>query len=217
MSLTVIPTQNSGLDPTVPLQRVENLWTCLAAVKCWFNTFWDQSLFPLAGMPHLSLAMFAQAAHCMVALFRLSTFEAEGVPWDRARVRREMEFGKAMTTWMETWRRIPDAAGLDIDMSSETADGPWAHSNRLIMGVVTWWETKVLPKLEAEANGVDAQQQDQQQSAEGGGIERTGPQSLGLMDGIGGFDGVDMDYLNDDWMRDVLGSGYEFFREPFAA
>lgn len=156
------------------------------------------------------MAVFTQAAHCMVALFRLTTFEAPGIPWDRQKVVREFDFGQLMKTWMDRWEGIPAAAGLDTDMSSETEDGPWVHTRKLLQGIVNWFEAKIKPMLEKETRMAQGEDQPLANGAPSmNGFEATEQQ----MEGID-FASVNLDFLDDEWTRHVLGSGYEFFREP---
>jgi hypothetical protein len=53
-------------------------------------------------------------AHCLVALFRLSTFESPDVPWDRQLVRQELDLGAMAQCMADRWGAVPEAAGLDI-------------------------------------------------------------------------------------------------------
>lgn len=207
-SLIVSPSKEDSLDPTAQLQRIEYLWICLNTVKAWFNTFWDLGLFPLSAYPHMSMVMFTQAAHCMVALFRLTTFEAPGVHWDRQKVLKDFDFGQLMKTWMDRWEGIPAAAGLDVDISSETEESPWVHTRKMIMGIVNWWEAKIKPMLEKDARM--APEVDQHLSNGNEGLN--GFDTDQQMEGID-FPAVNLDFLDDEWMRHALGSGYEFLRE----
>lgn len=112
---------------------------------------------------------------------------------------------------MVDWGKVPAAAGLDIDMGDKTENSSWVHSGKLMNGIVNWWEAKVAPKLAEEVR-----RNELQQAAGDNGFGITDQQPLEQMDGID-FSGLNLDLLNDDWMRDVLGSGCEFFRESFTA
>lgn len=105
-------------DPAAQLQRIENLWTCLTAVQSWFNTFFCPESFPLSSYTHFSMATLTQMGHCLVGLFRLSTFEAPDIPWDRRRVRQEMDLGDIIKHIVESWEQLPIVAGIEIPRSA---------------------------------------------------------------------------------------------------
>jgi hypothetical protein len=145
----------------------------------------------------------------MVALFRLSTFECAGVQWDRQRVRRELDLREILRLWQERWEMVPAAAGLDIDLKSDKEDGPWVFTFRTLLVIGKWWDARVACMIAAE------QQRDAGQSVHGNGtadgVEMPQQQQMEAAD----FTTMNLDGWDDTWMRDILGGGYDFFKEPY--
>ena len=60
------------------------------------------------------MAILTQMAHCLVALYRLSTFESPDIPWDRQRVRQELDLGDIIKLIADRWEQVPAAAGIEM-------------------------------------------------------------------------------------------------------
>lgn len=197
--------KDASLDPTTPLQRVESLWICFTAAKSCLDTVFSDS-FPTSAYAHISTAIFAHMAHCMVAICRLNTFESPGIPWDRQRTLRELNLGDVVRTWIRRWDGIPDAVGLDTNISTETDDIIWSYTRRTLLVVLNWWEENIVPKL-----GMDAMKPGDE------GIEKITPMNIFNAPHQSQMDAMDVnvDILDDGWMRDMLGGGYDYFRNPY--
>lgn len=157
------------------------------------------------------MAILAQMAHCIIALFRVNTFESPDFPWDRQRAIQEMDFGNVVKIMTERWSRIHEEAGLTLNTPIDKAIDPWTCTNRRITGMANWWEAKLGAMAAAEREGDNSQ-----------GILQNGlgSASVGLgqpqMDGIV-FPAVNMnmDFLDDIWIRDLLGGGTEYTMESY--
>jgi hypothetical protein len=104
---------------------------------------------------------------------------------------------------------VPAAAGLDADVMNEQNFNPWGHTRRTLLMIGKWWDAKLATMIAAEAEGESGQ-------TLAGDVplhECGGPRDSEL-EGIN-FTDINMDGLDDVWMRDMLGGGYEFFREPY--
>ena len=204
--LIVSPVKQIPMDPSIQVQGVENLWSCLHAVKSWFDTFLNQDNIPLSQHTQISLAICAQMAHCLVALFRLSTFESLDIPWDRPRVLQELNFGELVKEWAERWANVPIAAGLDHDFNVESDDSPWAWSRKSLLVISNWWEVKIAPKIAAEAKkrtNIDP-------TAASDVFATTDQLQVDMMD----FSEMGTDFMDNVWVQDVLGASYDFFNQP---
>ncbi|KAF2188861.1 hypothetical protein K469DRAFT_564540 [Zopfia rhizophila CBS 207.26] len=203
-SLTASPSKDVSFDSSAHLRRAESLWACLTATKSWFNTFFSLDLFPLSCYAQVTMAIFTQMAHCLVTLFRLSTFESAGVYWDRQRVRQELDFAEVLKTWLKRWRGALDATGLDIRLNEDEAS-TWGFSNKILSGILNWWEVRIAPRL---AN-----------KSENEGMEGSMPMNTSTISNQQQVETIDLasmnlDFSDDVWMMDVLG-GYEHFGELY--
>lgn len=149
-----------------------------------------------------------QMAHCLVVLFRLSIFESPDVPWDRQRVRQELDFGELVRLWALRWENVPAAAGLDTDIMGEKGEGPWSFTRKRFLILANYWDAKVAAMAAADAEKKGGQAMEDDGTLNGFGAP--GQQPMDALD----FGAVSMDSLDDVWMRDMFG-GYEFPGEPY--
>jgi hypothetical protein len=193
-------------DPTAQLQRLESLWATFTAVKSWFGVFLSLDAFPLARYPHVSIATLTQLGHCLAALYRLTSFESADVAWCGERVRVELDIGDVTRLLAERWDAVSRA-----DWGGEGLD-PWPHATKRALGIGSWWEAKVAKLGPRNTDGGT------------GGGNGGGPKVIEVVAGPGvpeqqsiealEFDGaVDIDILDDPWMMDLLGGGYDFNME----
>jgi hypothetical protein len=151
-----------------------------------------------------------QMAHCLVALFRLSTFESPGILWDRERVRQEMDFGDIVQLIVDRWDELPEANGIEMgpERVEVTEDGQmseqsWFHAMKKLLVVRNLWDVKVAAMTAVSAQGASGLGQQYNSTLNGGG-------ELGMhqMDNLE-FYGMNVDMLDDNWIRDMLGGGYD--------
>jgi hypothetical protein len=153
------------------------------------------------------MAIFAQLSHCLVVLFRLSTFESPNVPWDTQRIRQELDLGKLVELWAERWDGIPAAAGLETNTMSDKGDDPWSFTKRKLFGIAKWWEARegkvaAISAAEAEKDG--------SHGVDHGTVDGFGEQQMDTMD----FTALSMDMFDDVWMGGLLG-GRDYATEPY--
>jgi hypothetical protein len=147
------------------------------------------------------MPIFNQLAHCLIVLFRLSTFESLSVQWDRKNVRQELDLGQMVKLMASRWEEVATAAGLDqglmnqiMSPTSDPDEGPWAYTRKKLLVVAHFWETKLASMVQieegrpatAQSNNLsDFVTLDQQQ------IEGMGFSSMG--------------FLNNIWTEDLSG------------
>lgn len=208
-SLSATPKSTSP-DPTIQLQRIESLWNCLNAVKSWFETFFCLEKSFALSYVHYSMAMVTQMGHNLMALFRLSTLEAPDIAWDCQRLRRELDLGEIVKRIIDSWEQVPQAVGIDMKSIRESQSGdaqarnrPCYYAIRVLYVVRSCWETKVaaMAAADAEHNGASGVGND-------GIMNEFGTSGLQQAD-TWDFGAMNMDMLDDAWMRDILG-GYDF-------
>jgi hypothetical protein len=190
-------------DPSAQLRRVENLWKCFMATKEFFETFFSVEVMPLCTYPYISMATFTQMAHCLVVLFRLSTLEAPGIPWDKQRVVKELSFGDVVRTWAKRWDTIAQSIKLDGETASELEEYPWFCAQKTLAYLLHVWDTKILPKLNLDTT-----------SAENGGLGvQNSTSAAGMNDkfDVMDFSVMTSDFPDDTFMREVFEGGLEYF------
>ncbi|KFY44153.1 hypothetical protein V495_03611 [Pseudogymnoascus sp. VKM F-4514 (FW-929)] len=189
-------------DPVAQLLRLESLWATFTAVKSWFSVFLSLDEFPLARYPYVSIATLTQLGRCLAALYRLTSFQAAGVAWCGGRVRAELDIGDVTRLLAERW----DTVSLE-DTDGECMD-PWTHATKRALGIGNWWEGMVA-KLGLRVSARDSSGVEQVGEMASG-QELAEQQHIEDMD----FNGVDVDILDDPWMMELLGGGYDFNTEP---
>ncbi|KAL5348077.1 hypothetical protein ACLOAV_006557 [Pseudogymnoascus australis] len=189
-------------DPAALIQRLESLWATFTAVKSWFGVFLSLDAFPLTRYPHLSIATLTQLGHCLAALYRLTSFESPGVSWCGGRVRAELDIGDVTRLLAERWDTVSrvDGGGEGLD--------PWPHATKRALGIGSWWEGKVARLGPRDTDGGSSSGEKVSEAVGSTGVPEQ--QQIELL----GFDAVDIDILDDPWMMDLLGGGYDINMEP---
>jgi hypothetical protein len=148
------------------------------------------------------MPIFNQLAHCLIVLFRLSTFESPGVHWDRKRVRQELDLGETVKLMASRWEEVATAAGLNegrmediLGLAHDPDHGPWAYTRKKLLVVAHFWEMKLASIIQSE----DGRPTTADNSHFG--FVGSDQQQIEQMD----FS--NMDFLNDIWMGDY--SGFE--------
>jgi hypothetical protein len=85
---------------------------------------------------------------------------------------------------------------------------PWTHATKRALGIGNWWEGMVA-KLGLRVSARDSSGVEQVGEMASG-QELAEQQHIEDMD----FNGVDVDILDDPWMMELLGGGYDFNTEP---
>ena len=123
-------------------------------------------------------------AHCIIALYRLSTFEWRD--WDHSLVRDCANLSKILEQLIANFAQVKADVGLDKGILDNK--DIFSISSITLNNIKVWWESKSA----AETTRLD--------------------NTLAMDDMMAD---VPMDFLDDAWLQDVLGTGpYRF--EPFA-
>jgi hypothetical protein len=145
------------------------------------------------------MPIFNQLAHCLIVLFRLSTFESPGVQWDRKKVRQELDLGQTVKLMASRWEEVAIAAGLDqglmnqiMSPTSHPDEGPWAYTRKKLLMVAHFWEIKLASLVQIE-EGRPATAQSNNLS----GFVTLDQQQ------IEGIDFSNLGYLNNIWIEDL--------------
>jgi len=130
-------------------QRLDCLYTCLHAVKNWFDIFLS---IPPARYVGVSMAEFTQMAHCMIALYRLSTFEWPD--WDRGLVRNYASLSMILDQLVANFAQVK--ATVDLDKGIVDNIDVFSITSRTLNHIKTWWDPKVAGEsLRSDAPAMD--------------------------------------------------------------
>lgn len=140
VAILKVPISSGGPD----FKRLDSLYTCLRAVKNWFDAY---LMPPPAAWLGTSMAVLSQMAHCIVALYRLSTLECPG--WDCQMARDYANLSIILEQIVEKLAQVKPAVGLDSG-TPEDKD-IFSISSRTIDSIKVWWDSK----LAAEATAIE--------------------------------------------------------------
>lgn len=119
--------------------RLDSLYTCLHATKCWFGLFLAIPPAQYIGFP---MVILTQMAHCIIALYRLSTFSDACTGWDIGLVRETLDFSATLGRLVDKVSRVRSEAGM-VDDGTEEND-VWCSTERRLGGIKSWWDGKAL-------------------------------------------------------------------------
>lgn len=125
-------------------------------------------------------------------------------------MRSELDIAEVSQLMAQRWDAVPKAAGIERERLTEEEEDadelggldPWSYTTKRALGIGDWWEGKV-----ANIAATACKEFTETPVTESGVLEQ---QQLGTLE----FDSVDMDILDDPWMMDLLGAGYDFNMEP---
>jgi hypothetical protein len=101
----------------------------------WFDLFLSIPAAQSIGFPTMILM---QMAHCVIVLYRLSTFDDAG--WYRALARETLDFSVVLDALAQ--RMTEAATGMHDDGSEE--DNVWGSTEKRVGAIKSWWDAKVL-------------------------------------------------------------------------
>ena len=151
-------------------QRLDSLYACLHATKCWFDVFLNLSPALYVGF---SVPVFTQSARCIMTLFKLRTFDDP--IWDRELVQNTASLSFILAQIIERYTQVKVMADLDHGASKD--EDTFSRTARTLSAIKTWWDAKVAAELK---------------------------DSMVLDETLGD---INMDCLDDTWLRDIFGQG----------
>lgn len=117
-------------------------------------------------------------------------------------MRAELDIGDVTRLLAERWDTVSrvDGGGEGLD--------PWPHATKRALGIGSWWEGKVARLGPRDTDGGSSSGEKVSEAVGSTGVPEQ--QQIELL----GFDAVDIDILDDPWMMDLLGGGYDINMEP---
>lgn len=169
--------------------RLEFLWAALQAVKRWFDLFLCVSPANYVGV---SMNVFAQFAHCLVALSRLSSFEHPH--WDVKLARETCSFSTILDQVIDRFANVKAAANLDGGIRDDV--DIFSSNARRITAIKTWWNAKLATEQANSTEPVATAAADP-----GDDTAVTDPM----------LTGPPIDFSDDSWLRDIMSlDDYQF-------
>ena len=116
-------------------QQLDSLFTCLHATKKWFDLFLS---LPHASFVGFSIAIFTQLAQCIIALFRLLTFDDP--IWDRGLARDTADLALILEQIIQKLTQVKFAASLDH--GEPEAKDIFSGTARTLESIKVWWDSR---------------------------------------------------------------------------
>ncbi|KAK2837004.1 hypothetical protein FQN49_006508 [Arthroderma sp. PD_2] len=107
---------DSGMFTGPGLQRVDSLYNYLRATKTWLDLFFT---IPPAEYVNLPMPISSQLGRCLLAAFKISTFEHPD--WDRSLARETLSMPLILDQVIEKMAQVKTEAGLD-SVNEEATD-----------------------------------------------------------------------------------------------
>jgi hypothetical protein len=123
-----------------------------------------------------------------------------------------MDFGDIVKLIVDRWEQVPEANGIEMSpgRAEITEDGqeseqPLFHAMKKLLAVKSLWDMKVAAMTAADASEGASGLVPEEHGAAGG---AWGP-GMHIMDSLE-FGPMNMEMLDDNWIRDMLGGGFDF-------
>jgi hypothetical protein len=97
------------------------------------------------------MAILTQMAHCIIALYRLSTFSDPSTGWNIGLVSETLDFSVTLGALLKRVGSVRSEAGMMDDGTGE--DNTWSSTEKRLAGIKSWWDGKVLME-ERRVDGV---------------------------------------------------------------
>jgi hypothetical protein len=137
----------------------------------------------------------------MIVLYRLSTFEAQGVHWDRQMVLNEINLGDTMDAWGKRLEAVP----LIGDSSkSDTMLSPSMQFSKTVALIVKWWRMKIEPRIRGDVSQSDTTVADEHVEVSGS----DSPNGLFIQPFMN-FPFGSNNVYDEFWMRDLFAGAIE--------
>ena len=121
-------------------QQLDSLFACLHATKKWFDLFLS---LPHASFVGFSIPIFTQLAQCIIALFRLLTFDDS--IWDRGLARDTANLALILEQIIQKLTQVKVVADLDHG-ASEDKD-IFSGTARTLEPIKAWWDSRSAAEL----------------------------------------------------------------------
>ena len=132
--------------PGVPnLQRIDSMYSCLRAVRSWYEIWFS---IPLIDIPGLPFSIYTQLSQTQVALHRLTTSEEPA--WDKELLRNTADLlvilDRSAVRFEEVERVYPQEPGEDCQTI-------WSKAVKILRNIKATWEPTLSQSLSGGSSG----------------------------------------------------------------
>ncbi|KAF4988706.1 hypothetical protein FGRMN_9599 [Fusarium graminum] len=118
---------------TIPVnQRLESMYSCLKAIRSWYDVFFGIPLEHFQGSP---FAIFIQLSHVQIALYRLTT--SEDPAWDKDLVRNTADLLVLLDQVIDFFMQMNSAYKMKVNEGEETV---FVAGARIMRNIRNTWE-----------------------------------------------------------------------------
>jgi hypothetical protein len=142
LARSAAPPSTDGPD----FKRLDFLYACLRATNSWFDIF---LAIPPAHYIGFSISILTQMAHCIIVLYRLSTFSHPD--WDLGLVRQTLDLSTVLEQLIQKFAQIRVAAGIHDDSRDE--NNIYCSTRRRFEAIKSWWDGRGVPVAEPRRAG----------------------------------------------------------------
>ena len=185
-------------------QRIDALYSCLRAIRGWYDIFFSIPLPELASLP---FAVFIQLSQTQIALYRLTM--TDDPAWDKEVLRGTADLLLILDRTIERFEAMGSAYPMKPADDDETI---FTRAMKILKNTKTSWEPALAPKLGGLPTPTGSTTTAGGTNGAGGPMPMgTGPAAMapgghGMSDANGPFvDPVMMDFTDLVWMTDIFG------------
>ncbi|KAF4468163.1 Zn(II)2Cys6 transcription factor [Fusarium albosuccineum] len=118
---------------TIPVtQRIESMYSCLKAVRAWYDVFFA---IPLEELPGAPFSLYVQMSQIQVALYRLTT--SEDPAWDKDLVRNTADLLVLLDRIIDSFNQLDAIYHVRADLDDDTL---FAKGAKIMRNIRTSWE-----------------------------------------------------------------------------
>ncbi|KAJ4120005.1 hypothetical protein NW768_010288 [Fusarium equiseti] len=123
-------------------QRIESMYSCLRAIRTWFDVFFAVPIEEVAGSP---FPIYIQLSQVQIALYRLTT--SEDPAWDKQLVRNTADLLVLLDQTVDFFTRLDSAYKIKVSAGEETV---FRMAAKIMRNIKNSWE----PTLSRHLGGV---------------------------------------------------------------
>lgn len=128
---------------TIPhIQRIESMFSCLKAIRCWYDIFFS---VPLIDFPGIPFTFYMQLSSIQIALYRLTT--SEDPAWDKDLVRNTADLLSLLNRVNDKFLAVGQAYEMRCD---DPETNVFAKGAKIVKNLRTSWE----PVLSRHLGGI---------------------------------------------------------------
>jgi hypothetical protein len=131
-------------------QRIESMYSCLRAIRAWFDVFFAVPIEEVAGSP---FPIYIQLSQVQIALYRLTT--SEDPAWDKELVRNTADLLVLLDQTVDFFTRLDSTYKIKVSAGEETV---FRMAAKIMRNIKTSWE----PTLSRHLGGVPSSSTNQE-------------------------------------------------------